>query len=282
MPATSHYRSDQARSKSVRRRANPWYRRLARGVIFLGIVGLLGVGLYYGARELRDYLNRDTLPAQAADVPEFASTTFQVRSSPAAPNLDGTLTLDVRTRAYEYVGRPAGTHSGTQVVSPGGGEGFIRVGNQPWRRAGSDDPVVDEIAEAIPYLIGFDNVDALLTSQMRRGYVDLDTRVTEGTGRSELTRYEMTFDTREFADDYPLQWLTFTARAIPGIAESPSVPITIWLDVDDLVVRLRDSETNWAWERLAYSDDGFEPMDPSAILVEPPVEPAEPVEADDG
>ena len=90
--ADTWYRSDHERTKSVRRRANPWYRRLGRGLVALTLLGLLGFGLYLGAREVQDYLERDRLPSAGAEVPTIRATSFQITSSAPAPgrwNVEG-------------------------------------------------------------------------------------------------------------------------------------------------------------------------------------------------
>src|SRR3954454_7052185 len=102
--ASTWYRTDQQRYKSVNRRANPWYRRVGRAVVGLtGIVVLAGL-LYFGAQQVQDYLDRDKLPKTGADAPQFVSTSFLVTSSTPAPELNGTITVDADTHAFECVG----------------------------------------------------------------------------------------------------------------------------------------------------------------------------------
>ena len=67
-----------------------------------------GAALYFGARELQDYLNRDQLPEAGVDVPAYRSTTFQISAAAPSPELDGTLELDVTSRAFRFVGTVAG------------------------------------------------------------------------------------------------------------------------------------------------------------------------------
>jgi hypothetical protein len=229
----------------------------------VSLFALLGVGLYYGAREVQDYLERDQLPPVGADVPDFRSTTFQVRSSSPAPTLDGTLVLDRRTRAFEFVGRPSGDQAGIRAMSPDGSTKYIGVEAEGWRIATAADTILSEIQRAMPYLVNVDNVDSVLQNQIRRGYTVLDLQATEGTGDNELIRYEMTIDTDDFSDDYPVQWLEFKREVIPAVPKTRNLPVTMWLDTEEVVVRLRDDATNWAWERLAYSEEAFEPEDPA-------------------
>jgi hypothetical protein len=39
----------------------------------------------------------------------------------------------------------------------------------------------------------------------------------------------------------------------------------MWTDDDHVVVRLRDDQTHWAWERLTYTDERFVPIDPAGV-----------------
>jgi hypothetical protein len=261
--AATWYRTDEERAKSVYRRANPWYRRLARGVVGLAFLGIAVVGVYAGARAIQSFLERDRLPAQAADVPEIRATSFIVTSQAPAPTVDGTLTLDTTTTAFEFVGRATGPQEGLQVVSPDGTTVYVRRGAAPWRAATDGDTEADAVQTAVAYLAGADNADAILTNRLRRGFVDLLAQVDEGTGDDRLTRYEMTFDTERFARDFPLQWQEFRSGAIPGAEPTSAALVTIWLDVDDVLIRVDDPQTNWRWERLTFSDQPFRPIDPA-------------------
>lgn len=260
--SSTWYRTDEDRNRSVYRRANPWYRRVARGVIGVTLLGLLGVGVYVGARAVQDYFDRDRLPAPGVDIPEVRSTTFLVTSSSPAPAVDGTLTLDADTGAFEFVGRATGPQSGVQLASPDGSTVYLRRGNGPWSVAGSSDGDANAVGRAVRYLSDDDTADDILTNRLRRGYVTLDRQVDEGVGDDRLTRYEMRIDTRSFSADYPIQWQEFRDDAIPGVREESALPVTIWLDTDGLLVRVRDDSTGWAWERLASTDQPF--------VVEPP------------
>lgn len=260
--ASTWYRTDEDRAKSVYRRANPWYRRLARGVVGIVFLGAAGVGLYFGARAVQAYLERDQLPAAGAEVPDIRATSFIVTSTAPAPTLDGTLTMDASTEAFEYVGRATGPQAGIQVVSPDGNEVFIRQGTGPWRAATSSDTVANDVRTAVRYLADDDNADDILPSRLRRNFVALDDEVDEGSGDQRLTRYEMTIDTRAFAAEFPLQWQDFQDDAIPGVQEG-QLSVTIWLDTDDVLMRVRDDQTGWAWERLTYSEQPFVSLDPT-------------------
>lgn len=263
-PSTTHrgatwYRSDQARNKSVRRRANPWYRRLGRSAVALGVLCVIGAGLYFGARAIQDYLDRDRLPAPGAEVPEIRETSFQIRSSSPAPEIDGILTLDATTGAFHFVGRSGGPQSGIEVVSPDGSTVYISDSSGGWNLTGTDEPVTTSIREAVGFLRNDKNADAILTNRLRRGYVELTAQTTEGEGDNELTKYEMELDTLGFSTDYPLQWGEFQDGAIPGVQANRTLPVVIWIDQDGVLVRVRDDQTNWSWERLTYSSLPFLP-----------------------
>ena len=271
--ADTWYRSDQARTRSVRRRANPWYRRLGRGLVALVVVTAVGFGLYLGARAIQDYLDRDQLPAAGADVPTIRATSFQVRSSSPAPGVDGTLTIDTATQAFEFVGRNGGAQSGVQAVSTGGSEVYIRPFGAEWRLADASDGLATDLKTAVRYLADSDTADAILTNRLRRGYVDLQDQASEGLGENEITRYELEINTEAFATDYPLQWQEFQSDAIPGVSTTQALPVIIWIDDENVLVRVRDEQTNWSWERLTYSDTPFTPEDPGTTLLDATTDP---------
>ncbi len=256
--STTWYRSDQARYRSVHRRANPWWRRLARGIIAAGFIGVAGLGLYFGARELQDYLERDRLPSPGVELATYRATSFQIRSTAPAPVLDGTLALDTASRAFEFVGRGNGAQAGLQVVSVDGSTMYVRQGAATWHVGTAADPIISELGRAMPYLLRVDTTDDVLPKRLRQGYVDLIDRASVGIDESELTRYEMAFNTSGFSNDHPFQWQSFQAEVIPGIVIDPSVPVTMWTDQDSMVVRFQDEKTGWRWQRLTYADIPFE------------------------
>ena len=245
------YRTEQQRAKSVYRRANPWYRRLARGVIGLVLLAVGATALWFGARELQDYLNRDRLPAAGADIPSYRTTTFVISSTAPAPTLDGTLEIDVNTRAFEYVSSPG--QPSAHVVSPDGARVLVLDG-ATWRASTPADAVAAELADAIPYLVGVDTADDILINRMRNGYVELVEQETEGVDDSALERYTITIDIDDYDADQPLQWESFQEEVVPGIGTTGVTELTFWLDTDAVLVRLLSPATNWAWERVAYSD----------------------------
>jgi hypothetical protein len=269
--AESWYRSDQDRFRSVHRRANPWYRRLARGVIGLSFLAAAGIGLFYAARLVQDYLDRDRLPSQGAEVPVIRATSFELRSTAPAPALDGTLTLDAATKAFEFVGRGTGPLAGTEIVSPDGSTTYVRIGSGSWERAVAGDQVVSDVVRAVAYLADDDSADDILTSHLRRGYVDLLERTEIGTDDDEVRQYELRLDTRSFAADFPLQYQQFEERALPGVQSVRGLLVTITLDDDDVLVGVGvgvdDAGTNWSWQRLTYDGQPFVPFDPADELL---------------
>ncbi len=261
------YRTDQDRFRSVHRRANPWYRRLARGVIGVAFLTAAGIGLFFAARLVQDYLDRDRLPSQGADVPTIRATSFEIRSTAPAPQLDGTLTLDAATRAFEFVGRGSGSQAGVQVVSPDGVEVYTRVGSGSWQRAVGTNPIVSDVVRAVEYLADDDSADDILTTELRRGYVDLIERVEIGSGDDELRRYDVRIDTRSFEAASPLQYQLFEDEALPGVPAVRGLVVSITLDRDDVLVAVDDAGSNWSWQRLTYSGEPFAPIDPADTIV---------------
>ena len=257
------YRSESTRARSVYRRANPWYRRLARGLVGLCFLVAGGAALYFGARELQDYLNRDRLPEAGVDIPAYQTTTFQISATAPSPAIDGTLEIDVTTGAFRFTGS-VGDQPVTQVVSLDGTRVFTPTGDT-WQEVAGDDPLASSLTNAIPYLVGVDTADDILVNRMRNGYVELVDKTTEGTGDDARDRYEMRFDYAAYNADQPLQWQAFQQEVVPGITDLPEASLTIWLDRDGMLVRMLDPQTNWSWERVSHTDQGLDP-DPTGQI----------------
>jgi hypothetical protein len=254
VPTAPVYRTEQQRAKSVYRRANPWYRRLARGVIGLAFLAAGATALWFGAQELQDYLNRDKLPAAGADIPAYRTTSFQIASSTPSPVLDGELTIDVNSRAFVYSSRPG--QPSVRIVSPDGSRVLVEDGGT-WRAAGPGDTAVTEIAAAIPYLVGVDTADDILINRMRNGYVELVEQETEGVDETALERYTISIDVDRYNVDQPLQWQSFQQEVVPGVGTTGVVELTFWLDTDNVLVRLVNPSTGWSWERVSRSTEGL-------------------------
>ncbi len=271
--APTWYRSDQDRNKSLRQRANPWHRRLARSAVAACLLTALGAGLYFGAIAVQNYVGRDRLPGAGAEVPEIRTTSFLIRSSSPGPIVDGTLTIDTASRAFTFVGRATGVHAGIEVVSPNGSSAYVRRPPGNWAlltdTAAADAQLSrDDLLRVVRYLSNDDTADAILTNRVRRGYVDLVAQTTEGTDDNERTRYELEIDTLEFSTDAPLDWQTFLQDAIPDAPEVQALHVVIWLDAENVLVRVSNDDSNWSWERLAYSAQPFVPEDPALLLIE--------------
>lgn len=256
-PAGPVYRTEQQRARSVYRRANPWYRRLTRGVLGLAFLAAGAAALYFGARELQDYLNRDRLPEAGVEIPAYQTTAFQITSMEPSPLLDGTLTIDVNTRAFEYESRPIAGQAQVHVVSPDGVEILVEDGGA-WRGAGPADSAAAEIARAIPFLVGVDTADDILINRMRNGFVELVEQETEGIGDNSLERYRVTIDIGGYNAAQPLQWQSFQQEVVPGIGATGETELTFWLDADRVLVRLLHPATNWSWERTGRSEQPIE------------------------
>jgi hypothetical protein len=252
------YRSDVERSRSVYRLANPWWRRSLRAAVALCLLAIAGVGLYAGARALQRYLDRDRLPDAGVEIPEYRSTVFQLRSTPPGPDLSGTLTLDVGTGAFEFIGRPAGGQAGVRASSVDGTAVHVsRDGGAPVAETGTT--LVRDLRSAIAHLAAVDTADDVLTQTIRDGYAELVDRTTEGDDDTALTRYQLTLDTGALAQTHPLEWELFRQEVIPAADGADALAVTIWLDGDGVLVRLRDDTTGWTWERLTYSPEPFAP-----------------------
>jgi hypothetical protein len=266
-PAASVYRSPDDRNRSVYRRANPWYRRLARGVVALAILGGLGVAVYFGAREVQDYLDRDRLPSPGAEPPDIGQSTFVVRSTVGEAPLQGTLTVDFDSGAYEFVGTPGGPNSADNLTSPDGEQVFAQTGSNSWQPVDPAAPVIASIDRVISLVSNDLTADAILTNRLRRGYVDLIREIDEGEGDALRTRYDLELQLAAFADDFPLQWQDFRRDAIPSIGEEPRHAVTIWVDPDDVLVGVDDAATGWAWERIDSSPGAFSAFQPTASQI---------------
>jgi hypothetical protein len=263
--ATTWYRTDQQRYRSVYRRANPWYRRLARAVVGLAVVGVIGVGVVVGVSALSDYLNRDKLPAPGAEPIGFRSTSFLVRSSAPGPELYGTLRIDTSTGAYQFVGGVGGPQADLELVSPDGARVYLRANGGSWREASEDDEIAIDLVEVVPYLRNVVDSDDVLVPNLRKGsYVELVDQVELGRDADAVDRYEMVIDTARFAADYPLQWESFRSDVVPGMIEGRAVPLTMSVDSNDVVVALEDDQTHFTWQRLGYESAEFTPLDPAA------------------
>lgn len=262
-PARARYRSDSDRSRSVHRLANPLPRRFARLIVGAVIVAMVGGGLYLGVREFEQWWNRDRLPSIGADTPTIRATSFRIDSEAPAPALDGTLTIDAETGAFEFVGSDDGPHAGWHVISPDGDRIVARLGDDRWETADETDRVATDASIAAGFLAKSHNVDRILSNAARR-HVELVQQSTDVTAAGELTRYDLLYDTRAFSRTNLLEWTEFRRDAIPGVTELAALPVTVWVDERDVLVRVVDDTSGWRWERLADVDEPFQPTDPTS------------------
>ncbi len=221
------------------------------------------VGIYFGAQLVRDFLDRDQLPAEEAEVPTFRSTTIEIRSTTPAPVLDGTLVLDTVTGSFEFVGRGTGPQSGMQVASPDGNTVYVRRDGGAWQVAPAGDQLAADVVRSVTYVSDDDSADAILTPVIRRNYTELIDRVEVGEGDDEVVRYELRLDTATLDENFPLEFQAFAEEAIPGVAAIRGLTVTITLDDEEVLVQVEDDNTNWSWQRLSYSDQAFVAIDPS-------------------
>ncbi|MAT05291.1 MAG: hypothetical protein CL424_09645 [Acidimicrobiaceae bacterium] len=268
--AANVYRSRDDRNRSVYRRANPWYRRLARGLVATCLLGAAAIGIYVGARYVQDWLDRDQIPAAGAEVPAIRSTSILVTSTADAIPLQGTLTFDVDTGAYEFVGLAGSPNAADNLTSPDGVEVLARNAEGLWVPVDPSSPLPQTIDRAIAYLRDDASADAILTNRLRRGYIDLIDQVDEGDEGDDAevggprTRYELSLDLGAFAEAFPLQWQDFQETAIPGADADDNHAVTLWLDDEEVLAGVDDPAAGWAWQRLTFSTEPFAATTPPA------------------
>lgn len=221
--------------------------------------------VYLGVGLAQDFLGRDRLPTAGTEVPDIGSASFQITSTAPSPAIDGTLSIDFNTLAFEFVGTPGGSQEGLQVRSPDGATTYVRTTGSDWRTAGPADAIAGALQSAIPYLLHVDGPDAVLENRLRQGSVELIDQVNEGVDDNELRRYVLELDTDNYSANWPLQWNDYQRDVVPAIQVARSVPVTISLDEDNVVVRLDAEQSNWAWERLTYSTIGISIADPTRV-----------------
>jgi hypothetical protein len=235
-------------------------------VIGVALLATAGFGVFLLAREGRDYLERDRLPATGVELPEIASTSFQITSKAPSPSIEGTLTVDVGNGAFEFVGTPDGPQSGTQVVSPDGTALFVRQGTGAWRSA-ADGDLASSLVRMRAYLTGVVGADDVLGNGLRKGYIDLIDKVTEGIEPDAIDRYDMLVNFDAFASRFPTEWQDYRDEVEPAVNAGTAVPITLAIDESNVVMRFRNDQSNFAWQRLTYTDVRFQPIDPPGVAV---------------
>jgi len=267
-PAVTAYRSTDDRNRSVYRRANPWYRRLARGVIAACLIAGLALGAYYGARAIQDYLNRERLPSAAPDIPEFRETSIVVVATTPEIQLEGTLTFDTQTLAFEFVGAPDSPNATDRLTSPDGQTVLQQGTGSTWIELADTNELATNARRAVRVLAGSSTADVVLTNRIRAGYVELIRQIDEGEDDDIRTRYDVRLDLTDFARDFPLQWDEFRADSVPGVTATPGSDMSMWLDDEDVLVQFSDEETGWNWQRIERSPAAYTPTTPEPGQIE--------------
>ena len=144
---------------------------------------------------------------------------------------------------------------------------YVRQDNGSWHEAADGDDNVAAIMQSMPYLLGVNDADDVLENKLRKHFVDLIDETTEGVAPDAHERYEMAIDTRNYSSDYPLQWQNFEDAVIPGAVQVTPCRSRCGSTTPRRRRPPSTSETHWAWERLAYSNERFTPIDPGSVAV---------------
>ncbi len=262
------YRSAETRERSVYRRANPWWRRVARSLTLVAMISVVGGGLYIGARAVDKVLAPDRLPSIGVRVDRFRTTSFLIRASTSSLGIDGTLTLDVTSGAFEFTGQIAPDPTEIKVVSVDASSVFVMRTDGVWRVAGQNDPTVSQVTDAMRYLVGVITSDDLVPRPWRQKYVVLVDSASEASDET-VTRYDMLFNTAAFSRDEATIWTAYRMQVIPDFVIADAVAVSMWIDTNDVLVHLRDDTTGWEWQRLSYDTKPFVPFDPSGEAISP-------------
>jgi hypothetical protein len=247
------YRSEHERETIVRRRADPWWRRILRGVVLLVILGTLAVAGYFAIDAAIDYVNRDRLPSPGVDSADVESASYRVQLD--ASGLAGDVTVDHASGAYRFVGAEGTDLAGIEVVGNGTGQQAVRRAGGEWQ-PGWSDPRAGALAELTVYLAVIDT-DDVLTTTWRDGYVGIVDREQDVAvaGVEDTTMYRMEFETARYATEHPFQWNEWVATVAP-LPEAPGTTLlTVWVDDDGVIRRLESAAGGIQWERVAYSGD---------------------------
>jgi hypothetical protein len=207
------------------------------------------------------------LPPESPEIPEVRETTILVTSTSPELSLQGTLSFDTQSGAFEFVGLAGSPNATDRLTSPDGGDVYIANANATWQLANGDEEIIATVQQAISVLSDANTADEILTNPLRNGYVELIDQIEEGSESDQLDRYDVALDLTGFAESFPLQWSEFQQEAIPGVQESRHHVTSLWLDDESVLVRVQDEETGWNWERLAYSADEYVAFQPPPTQV---------------
>lgn len=252
---TRGYRPEAEREALVRRRADPWWKRILRLLVVSAILAGALIGGYFAVDALADYLNRDRLPAPGVDSAPVLSATYHVQSGPAAGGLVGDITVDHSSDTYRFQGAADTDLAGVEIVGDSAGRLALRRAEGPWEGDWAD-PRAQRLVALARYLDVVDS-DDVLTTTWRDGYVSIDDRETgvPAAGVEETTMYAVFFDAARYATDHPFQWNEWVATVLPLPAAVDDTLVTMWVDGDGVIRRFENAAAELQWERVTYSGD---------------------------
>ena len=199
----------------------------------------MGIGAFLVARVVQDFIQRASCHRPVRRRPTSgraaSSSARRVRSTSMAPSPS-----TCRPTHSSSSAGPGGPNAGDWITSPDGGAVYARLRTSTWRRLPDDHPLPTDARLAIEVLSRNDNADRILSSELRRRFVELDDLVEEGTGNLARTRYDISLELERFADRFPLQWNQFRSDAIPSASADAVHRLSFWLDEDNVLVRVED------------------------------------------
>lgn len=279
-PATE--RSNEERIKRIKRKADPWYRRVIRIGIQLGLLVAIIGGVAFVVRAVVESETKIELPPPGGGDGVIRSTTITLTLGPptdsapgvppSGPGVAGTVIVDPATGAFEFSGSADGPQRGLDIAGRLGIATFVRstsTGGE-WRvviPGGVDDASASAVERSVRAVADAASVDEILTDTVRGRYVTLlaaETIDDERLGRSE--RFDLEIDTERFADEFPLRWHAFETGAVPGAPATSALPVSVRLSDDRILLEVVADSVGWSWRRLSWSADPFVP----AVLVPDP------------
>jgi hypothetical protein len=252
---TRAYRPEAEREALVRRRTDPWWRRILRLLVVSAILAGVVIGGYFAVDALVAYLDRDRLPAPGVDSAAVLSASYHVQYGPVPGGLVGDITVDHGSDTYRFQGAADTDLAGVEIVGDAAGRLALRRGEGSWE-AGWADPRAQSLVALATYLDVVDT-DDVLTTTWRDGYVAIDDRDTgvPAAGVEETTMYAVFFDAARYATDHPFQWNEWVATVLPLPAAVDDTLVTMWVDDDDVIRRFENAAAEFRWERVTYSGD---------------------------
>jgi hypothetical protein len=251
------YRRESERETLVRRRADPWWRRIVRSVLLLVILAAIVIGGYFAVDAFSGYLDRDRLPSPGVDSAEVRSATYHVQSGPAVGGLAGDITVDHGSGTYRFQGAADTDLAGIEIVGDGAGRLALSRDGGPWELGWSDQRA-QQFGSLATYLDVVDT-DDILTTTWRDGYVSIESRSTgvPVAGVEHTTMYAIVFDAARYEVDHPFQWNEWVATVLPLPAPLDDMLITVWVDDDGVIRAFESAAAQLRWERVTYSGDAL-------------------------